>query len=252
MNDEATQVEELSLEAALGEQEGEKTEEKTEVKEDEAQAENAETEAEPKESETPSDTEKDPSWHLKAVLDERDKRQAAQREAQQLREQLDELKKGKDAPKTSVFDDEGKFRSEILTDIEQSRLNDKLNMSQALAEDKWGADVVAAKVKVFSELAKESPEIRAEFRDAALPYHAMVRIVDRHEKAKELENLGSKDYEDKLRATIRSELEAELKAKQDELAAKRNSISPSLATKRSEGGTSESGSLIGLEDVLTD
>ena len=257
------ETDELSLDEVLGEkpeatEEVEETEATTEVAEEaetsteatETAAETEETDAE--ESATPADEEKDQSWHLKAVLDEREKRQAAQRKAEELQAKLDALTKGEEPSRTSIFDDEGKFRSELLSDVERTELNSRLNISQGLAEDKWGEAKVSESMAKFRELVKENPGLWDEIKDAPLPYFKLVRIVERHDRAKEIEALTSEDYETKLRAKIRAEVEAELKGKQDADKQKRESITPSLASKRSTGGVKASGSLIGLDDVMPD
>lgn len=249
MPGEATQVEELSLDDALAvEQPGEKTE--TVVTPPETPEVTTETEkpVEAKEAATPAVEKKDTAWHLKAVLDEREKRQAAQREAEELRKQLEATKQPK--PKTSVLEDEGKFRNELLQDFETRLVNDRLNMSQALAEREFGKDVVTEKVKIFKELASENPELRNRFASASLPYHELVSIVDKHKEVKEMENIDA--YREKIRAEEREKLLKEFEAKKQGEAKTRDSITPSLASRRSAGGVADSTSLIGLDDVLKD
>ena len=246
-----TEERELSLDDLDVKVEGDKPEETKEVETVEAEAEAPETtEATEEQAAPPAAEEKDQSWHLKAVLDEREKRQAAQREAQELRDQLEALKKGEEQPKTSVFEDEAKFRTELLTDVTQREWNNRLEISQGLAEDKWGAEKVAKATEEFKVLAKENPDLLREVQSAKLPYYAVVGIVDRHEKAKALEKLTAPQYEAEMKAKIRAEVEAELKAKHEAEDAKRESITPSLASRRSAGGVKASDSLIGLDDIM--
>jgi hypothetical protein len=201
------------------------------------------------EAATPVAEKKEPeAWHLKAVLDEREKRQAAQKELEELRKQIAANQPAK--PKTSVLEDEGKFRNELLDDMETRLVNDRLNMSQALAEREFGKDVIAEKVKAFRELASQNPELRNRFSAAPLPYHELVSIVDKHNEVKEMENVDA--YREKLRAEIRAELLKESEAKAAGVEQTRKSITPSLAGKRSAGGVAASNSPLTLDDVFPD
>lgn len=247
---EATQVEELSLDDALAtEQTGEVTETAETPTQDTTEVTTeAKEPVETKEAATPAAEKKDTAWHLKAVLDEREKRQAAQRELEELKKQLETTKQPK--PKTSVLEDEGKFRNELVEDFESRLVNDRLNMSQALAEREFGKDKVAEKVTAFKELASQNPELRNRVFSSALPYHELVAIVDKHNEVKEIENIDA--YKEKLRAEIRAELLKEQEAAKQGEAQKRQSITPSLASRRSAGGVAASTSLIGLDDVMND
>jgi hypothetical protein len=243
---EATQVEDLSFEdAPVTESPGEVAAPVTETVTTEVKTEPVEI----KEAAPPAAEKKEPeSWHLKAVLDEREKRQAAQRELEELKKQIEASKPAKQ--KTSVLEDEGKFRNELLDDMESRLVNDRLNMSQALAEREFGKDKIADKVKAFRELASQNPELRNRFANAPLPYHELVSIVDKHNEVKEMENLDV--YKEKLRAEIRAELLKESEAKAAGVEQKRESITPSLAGKRSAGGVAASTSPLTLDDVFPD
>jgi hypothetical protein len=248
MPNEATQVEELSLDDALANPEPGEVKEApaTEAPDTtEATTETKET-VETKEAAPPAAKPKEEAWHLTAVMDEREKRQAAQRELEELKKQLEAAKTPKQ--KTSVLEDEDKFRNEFMEEVRNDLMNERLNMSQAFAEREFGKDVVAEKVKTFKELAANNPELRARFASAPLPFHELVSIVNKHAELKELENVDA--YKEKLRAEVRAELLKESEEKQQGEAKKRESITPSLASKRSAGGVKNSDSLIGLDDVF--
>jgi hypothetical protein len=247
MPNEATQVEELSFDdAPVTESPGEVTE--APVTEAPATTEvTTEKPAETTEAATPA-AEKEPAWHLKAVLDEREKRQAAQRELEDLKKQLAANQPAKQ--KTSVLEDEGKFRTELMDDFRSELMNERLNLSQAFAEREFGKDAVAEAVKAFKELASENPELRARFSSSPTPYHELVSIVKKHNEVKEMENVDA--YKEKLRAEIRAELLKESEAKAAGVEQKRGSITPSLAGKRSAGGVAASNSPLTLDDVFPD
>lgn len=227
-------------------EESEKSDDSTES--EETETDDKDEKSEESEASTPDEDKKDEPWHLKAVMDEREKRQAAQKELEELRKKYETKDENKKS--TSVFEDEDGFRNELLQELESSRWNDKLNMSQALAEREFGSDVVAEKVTAFKELAEKNPDIRNRFAQAALPYHEMINIVEQHEKAKEIENVD--EFREKIRAEEREKLRKELEDQQGKQDKKREAITPSLASRRSKGGTSEPVSIESLEDVLND
>ncbi len=221
---------------------------------EEAKEEVSAEEAEPEKSEatedkdsTPEPDKDDDSWRIAAVMDEREKRQKAQEEAENLRKEIEALK-GDKTEKTSVFDNEEGFRNELLTEFDQQRINDRLNMSQALAEREFGKDKVAEAVESFRGLAEGNAELSNRFASAPLPYHELMDIVSKHNELKALENVD--EYKDKLRAEIRAEIEAEAKAKADKDTETREAITPSLASARSTGGNDEPLHLESVEEVL--
>lgn len=173
---------------------------------------------------------------VKAVKSEREKRQAAERERDELRRKVEELEKPpaeEPKPKTSVFDDEEKAFEERLSDAELKRLSDRYDMSQALAEDKWGEDKVAEAAKTFETLVKDDPSLGKRILDARLPYYEMMRIVESHEKRAEAEDPEA--LRERIRAEEREKLKAEMEAGPAAERKERESLTPSLASARSSG-----------------
>lgn len=254
------QVNELTLDQVFAPDESKDEPEQTTGEESDSttvEAESAEEEAEAKsdaeaesedEASTPEEEKKEEPWHITAVMDEREKRQAAQKRVEELEKQLKELQKGGDDDSVSVFDDEKKFAERILNDVDQKVLNRTLNMSQAIAEREFGKDTVAEKLAAFKDMASDNQELLQRVYDAPSPYHELIDIVDKHEKAKEMENID--EYREKVRAEERAKLEKEFQEKLESEGKKREAVTPSLASARSTGGNQEAESLIGVEDVF--
>ena len=173
---------------------------------------------------------------VKALTSEREKRQAAERDRDELRKQLEALKKPPEEdpkPKTSVFDDEEGFRKELMSEAEIARHSDRYDISQALAEDKWGADKVAEAAETYKELVKSNPQVVGRMFEALLPYYEMMKIVEEHQKLQELEDPDA--LRERIRAEERAKLEKEAQDRQAAERNKRDSVTPSLASARSAG-----------------
>lgn len=206
--------------------------EPTGVKEPEAEAVQAEAEPEQESSPEPDSS---PHVPLSAVHGERDRRQAAEKERDDLRKQL-EAKNTKEP--TSVFEDEKAFASEIKSDFNQTLTNHTLNQSEFFAEREYGKPQLAAKIETFKSLVESNPQYRDQFINAVSPYHELVTIVDNHTKLEQMQDLPA--YEAKLRAEIKAEVEAENAAKAKSKADLRESIPDSLARTASSGGLTAS------------
>lgn len=235
-------MEEQSLDEVLSDQPSDERVEESPVEEApevEAESEDA---SEPVEEDSTSES-KDQPWQLKAVLDEREKRQKAQAEAEELRKRLADLEKPQERP--SVLDDEDGFVSSLTKELDMRLLNERMDLSQEFAEREFGKSVVAEKFAAYKDLADKNPELRDRVRNARLPYHEVIAIVDQHEKMQQMENID--EFREKLKAEIRAELEAEAKSGREAGQAKRESITPSLAKSRSRGGNETF-----VEDTLED
>ena len=216
------------LDANPGEQEVEIVEEAVEA---EAEPETEETvEAEESEVETTA-TEKEP-WTLSAVLDEREKRQAAVAEAKELREKLKAYEKP-DEDGVSVFEDEKGFVENQKRETQEALRNNSLNMSEAFAETVFGEEKVAAAKQWMQSEGIKSPYALDQFNAAKLPYHTIVKLYDDDQVRRDPEA-----YKAKLREEVLAELEKK----------PAKSITPSLASKRSVGNSKTSSD--DFEDIL--
>ena len=168
---------------------------------------------------------------IAALHGERDRRQEAERELNDLKAKQVETDK---ADPTSVFADEGKFRTEIEQSFDDRLTHQSLNQSEFFAARDFGKDVLAAKVETFKQLAADNPSLAQRFSGAISPYHELVEIVNQHETLNELKDV------DALKAKLKEEARAELKAEQEAEAKEkgdlRDSIPESLVGDSSKGG----------------
>jgi len=173
-------------------------------------------------------------WTLSAVLDEREKRQAAVKRAEELEAKL-KAYESKTEPDVSIFEDEKGFVDKLKRETDVALRNTALNMSEAFAKKEFGADkVAAAKAWMISEGIK-SPYALEQFNAAELPYHAAVKLYE--------DDMARRDPE-AYKAKLREEVLAELKKE------KPKPSTPSLASKRSVGDTHRGPE--GFEDLLKD
>ncbi len=155
----------------------------------------------------------------KATLEERRRRQDAERERDQLRQQLQAIQ-NPPQPAPDMFDNpegwQGHFGSQIKqTAVQEASFNSLLNTSEMLCRDKFD-DFGEVKDK-FMALAEGNPVLAQQALGDPHPWRKAYQIVKNHEK---MEALGATDataLEAKLREQIRAELEAELKTPQPQV-----------------------------------
>ena len=180
-------------------------------------------------------TPKKDEWTLTAVMDEREKRQAAVKENEALKKQLAEFDKPKDD--VSIFDNEEDWKAQqeqkLISSVEQA----KLDMSRAYAVKEFGEEKVAAAETWTETQGIKSPYVLDNIGKADLKYHKAIELMDEE---------ANRQDPDAYRAQLKAEIMAELKAETSE--EPQETITPSLASKRSTGGkkpTSED-----FEDML--
>lgn len=186
--------------------------------ETEPETEETETETTAEEAEE-STTDSKQEWTLTAVLDERDKRQKAVKEAEELRERLAKLEGEKTEDGVSVFEDEQAYTQQRKQETEEAMRNTALNMSEAFAETQFGEDKVAAAKQWMIDEGVKSPYALEQFNSAKLPYHKAVELYE-----DDLVRRDPEAYKAKLREELLEELKSENKPKPS---------TPSLASKRS-------------------
>ena len=193
-----------------------------EAEEIEAQPEQAEPEAVEPEAEAqtgeedpgstpepePQDTKSIP---VTALLDEREKRQEAQRQLQENQRRQAELEaelRRLQQPKEQVpdwWEDPNKasqYHSQRLEQQFQQRL---MQMSKFQAEREFGQETVNEAVTYFDQ----HPQQSQQFMSHPSPFHAAVEFYQRQKVASEIGS-DPEAYKQKLREELRAELEAEL------------------------------------------
>lgn len=153
---------------------------------------------------------------LKALLDERDKRQTAVMEAQAAPRPEPE-------PIPDVIDDPQGYAERIRRDSQQEMSEFKLGLSRQMAEAEYGEQKVRDAYAYFNDHPAESQALMA----SASPFHEAVKA---HERAAAVAEIGDPV---KYKADLKAEILAELKADQPAPEAK---PAPSLANETSIGG----------------
>lgn len=179
-----------------------------------------EPEPEPEEpSAKPADLDKELAGLRQALQAERQKRQALETQQQKT---------------PDVFEDQEAFVGHLNQQMSQQLLNERLNMSEYMAR-KEHPDL-DEKIEAYKSIVEQNPSLHQEVMASPSPYHALIDAVT---KAQEFEKM--KDI-DSYKATLRAEIEAELRAKiegeQSKKKALVDSIPPSLATEQSKSSLS--------------
>lgn len=158
-----------------------------------------------------------------ALMAERQKRQQAEQRAAELEAQ-------RQAEEKPYLGEEYEARfKETEINFQKQLVVQKLDLSESFARDKY-ADY-DEKLSVFGELCQQNPTLYNQMVAQVNPAEFAYKIASNQLKLKEMSNPD--EYEQKLRAKI----EAEMKAKYEKEAAKREELPGSLATTRGVAGT---------------
>lgn len=181
-----------------------------------------------------------------AIQDERRKRQELERRIADYEDRLNKLANPPQpqAPPPEMFDDpegwQNHFGGQIRDEAtQQASLNAKLDTSEMLARDKYDdfEDMKAS----FLELAKDNPTLAQQALTDPHPWRKAYQIAKTHSTMQEV---GATDV-DSLRASIRAEIEAEMKA------APAAEIPQSLASAQSgRAASATTGAPPSLQDIL--
>jgi hypothetical protein len=176
----------------------------------------------------PAAVDREPDWTpLKALMDEREKRQAREREAQQyqseaqrhqreleaLRRQIAEQEEAKKAKAPDFYenpDERLRYESSaIQRQFDQQRQQDRLESSRFFAEREFGKDEVDAAVEYFNQY----PDLSQQMLNHPSPFHAAVEYVRKQRVADEIgtdPDAYKKRVQDELREQLREEIRQEM------------------------------------------
>jgi uncharacterized caspase-like protein len=157
---------------------------------------------------------------ITALLDEREKRQAAERELQQLRawRQEQERKAREAAAQAPDFYSDPDQRLQFERQQFQASLwNERLNMSEALARDKFGDETVDRARDAFQAAVAQNPALAVELQSSAHPYAFVVNWYKRQAVLAEIgtdpEAWKARQIES-IKEQLRQELMAEMQQTQ--------------------------------------
>jgi hypothetical protein len=180
----------------------------------------------------PAVEEKDQRIPITALLDEREKRQRIEREAEQarrelaqLRQQFAALQQPKKAP--DFFEKPEEAVRHQVEPLAQQIIGVKLEQSRFLAERDYGSELVEEVTSFFDE----NPQLSRQFLSAPSPFHA---AVDFYKRAKVLQKIEG-DPEQWINSQVEARLNERLAAVQSS-PAKPAAPPPSLARAPAAGG----------------
>lgn len=124
--------------------------------------------------------EKPQSIPITALLDEREKRQQAMRDAEEARKERDYLRRQFQAmqqpqKRPDWFEKPDEAMRTAIAPLEHRLLSDRLDMSEVMAEDKYGAETVAAAKQAFLEAAQRESGLQQRILQERHPYDAVVK-----------------------------------------------------------------------------
>lgn len=206
-----------------------------------------ETGVEPQETaETVPPTDKLPQEEYKAIREEREKRQALEREVEALKQQFQQQPKEPPAPPPSMWEDEQGWQQHFGNQVaQQAALNAKLDLSEMLAR-RDNADFEDMKAR-FVQMAEANPAIVQQALADADPWGKAYKIA---KNAATMDELGATDLET-LETKLREKIMAELQAGSEPVPPP-PVVPPTLTTERNVGartGPAWSGPL-SLEEML--
>lgn len=172
---------------------------------------------------------------LTALLDEREKRQAAEREAAELRawrQQQEAAQRAAQAQAPDPRQDPDGALAYQQAAFQAQLYNAKISQSRFLAEQQFGAELVKEAFAFFDQ----NPALSHQFVDHPSPFHAAVEFYKRQKVADEV-GADPAAYRSRLEAEIREKLMAELQAVQP--AQPKPRLPGSLAAAPAAGGVGE-------------
>lgn len=169
---------------------------------------------------------------ISAILDEREKRQIAQREAEDLRRKVAEYEANNAAPQPPDPEQDPRgFAAHQQAQVQHLLWNERLNMSEAMARSAHGDDIVDAARDAYMTAMKNSPAMQAELQRQANPYGY---VVQWHKRQQVLADVG--DDPEAFRQKVISDYLASNPAAAAAQPAPKPNLPPSMAAAPSAGG----------------
>lgn len=203
-----------------------------------------ETGVEPQETAdtVPPTADKLPPETFKGLKEEREKRQALERELEAIKQQLQSRPQEPPAPPPSVWEDEQAYGGHIVsTAVQQATFNARLDMSEMMVRQA-NPDFEDMKAK-FLEMASQNPSLQ---QQALADPHPWQRAYTIAKNAAKMEALGAVDVSE-LEAKIRAELEAKYAAQPQATPTLPNSLADAQSARST---ASQPAGLLTLEDIL--
>jgi hypothetical protein len=175
----------------------------------------------------------------KARQDWKDKAARAETERDELRKQLEEIKRQPPAPPPQQYQPPAPINPAedpqgFVSRIQEVMLNERLNQSELLARRDHGAEKIEAAIAEFKTAAQADPALFPKLYGQPDPYGWMLQQVDKMRAQREIGDDPSA-YKSKLEAEIRERLMAEMGQQQPQQprVSPAAGMAPSLANVRS-------------------
>lgn len=174
-----------------------------------------------------------------ALLDEREKRQRIEAEAEQAKRELAEYRRREEQARRQppevpdILENPDGYRQHVESMFDQRLNAQRLQMSRFMAEREYGAEEVNAAFEFFNRHPRDSWALIQE----ASPFHAAVEAYRRNQAVEEF-GTDPNAYREKLRAEMEAEMRESIRA---ELAAEMTPNRPK-SPPRSLAGMASSGS----------
>lgn len=136
----------------------------------------------------------DAAWQMKALLDERDKRQALQRQYEETQRRLQEYEaKQTSQPEPDPLIDPDGWKQSIVAQMERQVENRMFAQSEFFAAQQHGAETVQAAMQWLGSELQRDPQIWSKIASNPHPADFVVKL---HKRSQSYAKLGDKDPED--------------------------------------------------------
>lgn len=179
-------------------------------------------------STTEPEPEKEPqaqSVPLTALMAERDKRQALERQVAEF-----SANKAKE-PAPDVFEDQAGYTEHLTQQMSDAMFQERASMSlfHARREHKDLDD----KLEVFRRISADNPTLQQQIQSSPSPFHEAYDIVQKYEKMEKMQDVDT--WEANKTAEIEARIRAEYEGKQQADKSLRDAIPTSLVSEPSKG-----------------
>lgn len=145
-----------------------------------------------------------------ALLDERDKRKAAEQRAAALEQWRQEQERKAQEKQPDFYEDPDKAFGFMRDQFEQRLFNERLNISEAMARQSHGDDVVAEAQQAFAAAMQRDPGLMQKLQNETNPYGF---VVNWHKQQRFLSEVKDPDtWREQERERIRQEIMAEIQS----------------------------------------
>lgn len=173
-----------------------------------------------------------------ALLDERNKRQKLEKQAQELQRRIEEMQRQSQSqqPQPSFDENPDEYVKLLERKLEQRLFNTRLDDLEERAREKYGDADFEAKVEKFQEMMQATPGLQQQWQAAKNPaefvYQTAKHRMELDEVGGSIDTYKSKIEAD-LRAKIKAEIEADFKKKEEEKAKLKASLPSSISDSNS-------------------